>query len=50
MAVAGDAMFGMEDASTKEEAPMPAVTLDSENRPKLLDLPNPKVTTVRVSA
>ena len=43
MEVAGDKVFGLEDASTTEEASTPIVTLDSVTRHKSLELPNPKV-------
>ena len=49
MEVSRDSVFRLEDVSMTKEAPMPVVTLDSENRQKLFDLPNPKPSTARAS-
>ena len=50
MKVAGDAALLLEDVPTTEEVPTPIVTLDSDNRQKFFDFPNPKASTERASA
>ena len=50
MKVARENLLELEDVSTTEEVPTPAVTLDSVNRQKLFDLPNPKASVARTGS